>query len=461
MIGWVLLATAAVAFVGVKARPVLAALGGLVEWEGRGRKVSIGSPTSLALISTTALGLGFVGAVVAGVGSGGPPAPPVDPPTAYSAPDAPGVVAAMISDTSGYANVTAFSGSGDDTLQYVVIEFDSLRGTGWNVHVDTQTAATGHPLVSDTFFGFTANDTFKVRAFTRGALSAQNSAYSVTDTFVATFQSIAVGNLFSARWDYAVGDSQAAVTDNGLFDGTFSNGVNGTTGVVTLDVVTAASVGANTGTLASYTGGVLRQRMAEGGYGQMTADTIIPASTSHYGRVYYRSDAGRRSQHGSGYIVSAAGGSFNHWQILSLEHNGGSTASDPLQWSIRTAGTYPTGRYYSPSLSKGTWYRFEWYVEYVTATTVKVWPRIYDLTGTLLYDSDDFRDDDGGSSLTTFWASNTLTIGAPDDTADATEARNFTVGLEDPSNAVGYNPGTPAYIYFAALDFSTTGWLGN
>jgi hypothetical protein len=239
-----------------------------------------------------------------------------------------------------------------------------------------------------------------------------------------------------------------------------SNGQYFGDGTGTLDVVSAASVGANQGTLAGYPGNVLRMRMRQRGWGQMTAPEAVPASTTHYGRIYYRSDAGRRSGHGSGYIASGGGGSFDHWQMLSLEHHGGSDAAAPLRWAIRTAGPYPQGRFYSPALSKGTWYRFEWQIEYVTATTVRVWPRIYDLGGTLLYDSDDFRSDDSFSDLTTFWRSNTLLLGAPDDAVNADEARDFSLGLEDPSDAGGYDPATPAYIYVTGLDFSSSDWLG-
>lgn len=267
---------------------------------------------------------------------------------------------------------------------------------------------------------------------------------------------VTVGNLFSARWTNGTGAGTTAISDGGKF----SRLANGTS---TLDVVTAASVGANTGTLAGHTGGVLRMRMRDGGWGQMTAVEAVPQRATHYARVYYRSDAGRRSRHGSGYIASAGGGSFNHWQLQVLEHNGGADASAPLRWSIRTGGAYPQGRFNSPDLTKGTWYRFEWQVVYVTPTTVHIHPRIYDLAGKLLYDSDDFRGEDGaGGTLAQFYSTHTITLGAGDgDAPNADEARDFTLGLEDPADASGYNPATPAYIYVTGLDFSSTGWLGR
>lgn len=259
----------------------------------------------------------------------------------------------------------------------------------------------------------------------------------------------AVGNSFSARWTNGDGTGVTAITDGGRFrDASNGQGV--------LSVVRAASAG-----LPAEWGGVIRTRMMHLGWGQMTA-TVAPQSTTHWGRVYYRSDAGRRSQHGSGYITSAAGGAFNHWQLLSHAHYGGSSATAPLQWGIRMAAPYPNSYAFSPRLEKGTWYRFEWQIEYVTPTTVRIWPRIYDLAGELVADSDDFTNEEGRSSLTALYAGgHTIGLGSPEDAANAVEARDFTIGSEGPSDANGYNPTPPAYIYMSAFDVSTVGWIGR
>lgn len=268
-----------------------------------------------------------------------------------------------------------------------------------------------------------------------------------------------VGDLLSVHWTNGTGDGSTAYTDGGQFNVTGGNNVINSDGR-TMDVVAASGVGFTSGTLAGYAGNVLRLRMRQGCYAQMTKTDAVPLSTSHYGRFYVRNDAGRRTFHGSGMIASASGGSFNHWQLLHWQFYGGTTVADPWRFGIRTAGAYPNGIFRSPNLSRATVYRYEYHVEYITATTVKVHPRLYDVNGTLLYDGDDFRNDDEASSLTTFYASNTIEVGAPDDTPNAEEARDLTIGLEDPSDANGYDPVTPAYIYLGKLDLSSTGWLG-
>ena len=143
----------------------------------------------LALYAIGSLALSFFGGIgglstVLG-GAGGAVGIP-EPPASYSAPNAPVVSAVMFEDTAGYATASAFVGSLDDTLAYAFFEWDSLRGTGWDlVTPDTQQANGGHPLRSDTLLAaLTASDTFKVRVTHHGALS-DLEATSVVDTFVA------------------------------------------------------------------------------------------------------------------------------------------------------------------------------------------------------------------------------------------------------------------------------------
>ena len=150
----------------------------LVEWKdkglgaGRPKDLLVVGGSGLAALGVTALSLsyfGFGGIATLGGGSAVGSAAAAS----YSAPNTPTVTAVMFEDTAGYANGSAFVGSLDDTLQYAIYEFDSLRGdfTTAPVLVDTQQANGGHPLRSDTVLNFTANDTFKVRVTYLGALS--------------------------------------------------------------------------------------------------------------------------------------------------------------------------------------------------------------------------------------------------------------------------------------------------
>lgn len=107
--------------------------------------------------------------------------------------------------------------------------------------------------------------------------------------------------------------------------------------------------------------------------------------------------------------------------------------------------------WYFPFLPKHETHRFELKVTRDTSTTLKAEMRVYDSSGTLLYDSDDVIDfDDNVQS--TFYASNSTTIG--------TSVNSFAV-LNCGNNGVGGTAATDEVLtYQGAFGVRTDDWCG-
>jgi len=102
------------------------------------------------------------------------------------------------------------------------------------------------------------------------------------------------------------------------------------------------------------------------------------------------------------------------------------------------------------------WYRFEWHMEYITATTYRVHPRIYNMAGTLLHDEDSYLQSDAaldsGLTLKAFYdAPNSFGF------SDVNLATRVGIGNEGASG----NPADGDYWYHAEYALSLTGWIGD
>lgn len=253
------------------------------------------------------------------------------------------------------------------------------------------------------------------------------------------------GTVFTSLWSTATGNTQNAVTDGGrwpvLACSSYPN---------VLSVVSGSSVGF------TQTTNVLRVRMRGGSFcGMLQVNGVVPVSTTHYGRFYVRNDeTGSRNGHAAAYN-NVHGGSGADIQAVPWTRE--ATASGANAWKMTLGGgaAYPFDRFDSPDLTNGVWYRFEWQMEYRTNNTVRMWPRIYDMAGTLLYDHDDYEQHDGGpTSLGEWYAAspnNVITLGSP------SHARNWGMGNEGPGNA----PDTGGDWFYAKFALSTTGWIGQ
>ncbi|HNB96406.1 MAG TPA: hypothetical protein PLX07_15625 [Microthrixaceae bacterium] len=295
-------------------------------------------------------------------------------------------------------------------------------------------------------------------------VSATIAGQAITDTATVTVSGSAPATVFESTWSTGTGHTDAVLRSTG--EATPWAGVTDTTGNC-LEVVSAASVSANTGTLTGYAGNVLRVEFGNSsGDGQLITSNLFAASTDHYYRDYIRSDSGKRSNHGAG---TFAAGDFANFQILAHVHRGGASESDALHlgWEINLNVGGGGRDYQSPALSKATWYRREVWIEFnpLDGTQYRPHFRIYNLAGTLLYENDDFTRVDGSGGPATLtndlatvggWVS----LGTVDNPADVNGTRCWVLGSEDPSDATGYNPATPNYVYHAKVAVSTAGWVG-
>lgn len=246
--------------------------------------------------------------------------------------------------------------------------------------------------------------------------------------------------LFRSTWETDTGTSENAVRDGMIWDGPHDGG-GGNDGGTVLEVVGPTGLDGDDWT---GTGNVLKV-YEQGNDFVIAVTNVLPAATTNYGRCYMMfGETGVRdhNQHPCCYDLVGAIGVI--WAKF-----GGITPpagkiragiSDGIEAWLHNGSDYIW-------LDRGVWYRWEWQLEYVTSTSVRLWPRIYNMAGTLLYDSDDMRQEDNWSvTLTAWYGSNTIW----DAGATWTE-----IGLGNPSSL------TSGPVWYAA-DFalSLTDWVG-
>jgi hypothetical protein len=265
-----------------------------------------------------------------------------------------------------------------------------------------------------------------------------------------------VGAVWSSDWSTGTGSTAAALLDGGRWSRAGGSG---------FDVVSAASVGL-TAVVPSYTGNVGRARIRQASWGQVQVDHVVPASTSHTITYLFRNSAARRNDHGAGHNILRFGS--NEFQILADGRYGGESS-----WQagvVVFSAPYPHGRVRSPALQNDVWYERETFIEYHPTNPVlyRAWPRIRRADGQDIapgireYDARHFSNAGEVSATTTLaqWyaasASNWSTL-AQGDGPNAEAARHWGIGTEDPMDAAGYDPPTPAFIYYARVRVSLGG----
>lgn len=259
--------------------------------------------------------------------------------------------------------------------------------------------------------------------------------------------------VFETNWTAATGSTREAVTDGGRWDilaceASFAN---------VLSVVPGAPLGFSEAT------NVLRVRqLGSGPCGVIQKTNAVPRSTSHWARFYFRNDeSGTRNDHTFAYnnVHGGLGMQAVPFARYALDQAAG-------QWrpSIIFRDVYPYNRWYPPPLQAGTWYRYEYHMEFVTETTFRLWPRIYTAAGALLYDSDDFYTEQGTRTvnLTQYYGAGGMNRTVPlgvlnTESSNPDVARHLGVGNEGNSTAAN----TGGYWYYAKLALSTAGWIGR
>jgi len=268
---------------------------------------------------------------------------------------------------------------------------------------------------------------------------------------------------FRSRWDRGgTGYGFAAIGDLGQWDPSGSDP----------STVTAAVSSAGLGF--SRTPVVFRlESQGLGPATQLRRFAAVPASTSFYARLWWRCDwatPGQTSNHiwtmlpiGNVQIALLAqrtievGGQLRmHPYLRTYYDAAGDLSSYP--YNVWQPGTIGSGIAY---LSLATWYRLEYFVQFLTATTYRIWPRIYSYSdaapnalGTLLFDHTTIMQNDyagTGRSLADHYA---LGHSFGIEAANVSGARDMGLGHEGSVAAAG------EYTYAADLALSLTDWVG-
>lgn len=258
------------------------------------------------------------------------------------------------------------------------------------------------------------------------------------------------GVFFQSNWSTALGNSVNAYQDGGAWTQTYCSGAD-----QVLNVVDGSTVGW------TKTPNVLRIRQFGTQCGNLEAVDAIPLSTSHYGRFYFRNDeTTSRHNHAVTYFPvgtiqtalwnrNGYANGVNIRMRFYYQSDGNPTSVSgpaPNQWTLSTGSS-------EILLSNATWYRYEWHMEYVTPTTYRLWPRVYEMDGTVpLYTADNYYANEGALQLSAFYAG-----GGTWGFSDVELARNFGLGNEGPAS--GAESGE--YWYHAALALATGGWIGG
>jgi hypothetical protein len=174
--------------------------------------------------------------------------------------------------------------------------------------------------------------------------------------------------------------------------------------------------------------------------------SAIPQGQNYYVRFYARvEDEMQTSFHSV--AISAATTQAALWSIEQANASG-----------YLHAFRYPRSPYYldfswvcDTRLARRAWYRFEFYVEILSAGRFRISPRVYDAAGNLICQSSTFHHVDGGSR--TLQDLNN-TGGSPYTNLDL--LRRFGIGYEGTGGAT--NTGT--HWYYAAVEIRSDTWPG-
>ncbi len=254
--------------------------------------------------------------------------------------------------------------------------------------------------------------------------------------------------VFSSEWTSSTGNTQSAVTDGGKWNGLACSNYH-----QTLAVVPGSSVGFN------RSANVLRiQDLGSSICGMLEQSAAVPASTTHWGRMYFRNDIAASGTHNHVGTYNAIGNiQVTWWSRQGTTANGFYPFLRMYYQGNGSPTAYPYNRWAPRQpLANNTWYRYEWHMEFLSPTVYRLWPRVYDMAGNLILDADDFLQSDppssGGHSLASYYAA-----GNSFGYSDATLSRRLGLGNEGPPSSV--NSGQ--YWYHARVGLSTTGWIGQ
>jgi hypothetical protein len=282
-----------------------------------------------------------------------------------------------------------------------------------------------------------------------GAATLSATSGGITGTATLTVTALGSGGIvFQSDWT-TVGTASSAVTDGGKWGNywEFNNG----TSVQLLSVVSGASISAPGGRNALQ---VLQRGSTYAA--EVEQDGIVAPSTDFYVRFYMRND----DTSSAGDHAVEPGLSATAWDnLIYIRKTSGANGWQSVVGTLNAG--YPIN-YWGPNatLTRGAWYRFEFYVHYVDATHMQIHPRVYDATGTLLWSDGDFRQAD--YRATTPWnGSDTWTLASYYAAGYSfpvvpTQLVNFALGNNGQAGASD----TGLAWYFAGFEVRADNWVG-
>jgi hypothetical protein len=257
------------------------------------------------------------------------------------------------------------------------------------------------------------------------------------------------GIVFESNWNAGIGSSTSALTDSGKWPIINQYDSPPTPG---MSVVAGGPNGQN----------ALRVQQRGPLYPvEIAKRDLVSQSHDYFLRYYFKTDD--TSSAGDHIVTVGPGIGIPPGDSLTfLRKYGGATdwrmvlsaygCGDPYGYPLRHWGP-------GPRLANGQWYRLEYHVDFVDSNHMRVHPRIYNAADTLLYDDDDFRQEDWGSSS---WnGRNNWTLAsfyAAGHTFCVDPAVMNDLGLDNNGQAGATNTGL--YWYFAGVQVRSDTWPG-
>ena len=248
------------------------------------------------------------------------------------------------------------------------------------------------------------------------------------------------GELFRSDWSTALGANDRAHSDGGKWD----NFICERTRV--LSVVPGLEAGW------TATPNVLQVTShGETACGLVEVTRAVPEGVNFYIRLYIRVEDENQPSFHSINLNALGDIQTPLWAIWQpsprVDYNPKLTLHNP------TSSEYRDWRP-RQKLRQGVWYRFEWFVEFVSvpARTARIWPRIYDMAGRLVYDASSFvAYDDSTTTLRQYYDR-----GGTTRFTDLNLARRFALGYEGTATATDQG----RKWYYAAVELRSDTWPG-
>jgi hypothetical protein len=250
---------------------------------------------------------------------------------------------------------------------------------------------------------------------------------------------------FESTWDTATGTSKEAVSDGGRWPSywEFNNGAP----VQLMSVVRGGPGGHN----------ALRVQQRGGHFAAFVQiDDVVLQSRDYYVRFYMKND----DTSFSGDHVATVDYQ-NYGNLTFMRKSSGESGWTFVVSMYGCGGGWPIGHWGPPgALARDSWYRFEYFIHYVDDNHIQLHPRVYDSSGTLVYQAADFQQASykrGGIwngrddwTLASYYAAGYTFCVEPNWTND------FALGNNGQHESVD----TGRYWHFAALQIRSDRWPG-